>query len=115
MRELKFRAWNKKEKVMTSYFSLQEIMYEGDGYTYYTINNFILMQYTGLKDKNGKEIYEGDIMDGYEGRQVVKWSEDVGIGFGFIWEPVKEYSESITGFIDEYEVIGNIYENKELL
>lgn len=46
------------------------------------------------------------------------WGEDIGIGYGFCWRPCgsnRDYQESITGFIDEYEVIGNIYDNPELL
>ena len=75
-------------------------------------------QYTGLKDKNGKEIYEGDIVEWAGYKMEVFWGEDIGIGYGFCWRPCgdnKGYHESMTGFIDEYEVIGNIYDNPELL
>ncbi|HJJ14165.1 MAG TPA: YopX family protein [Clostridiaceae bacterium] len=75
-------------------------------------------QFTGLHDKNGKEIYEGDIVQWADFKMEVFWGEDVGIGYGFCWRNVKgknEYCESMTGFIDEYEVIGNIYNNPELL
>lgn len=82
------------------------------------------MQYTGLKDKNGKEIYEGDIVEthGYKKelggeaeiypiRSAVEfdtglWSEQGFIGSGFTWSH---------GYDDHREVIGNIYENPELL
>ena len=76
------------------------------------------MQYTGLKDKNGVEIYEGDIVKWGEFKMEIFWGEDIGIGYGFCWRNIRgngSYHESMTGFIDEYEVIGNIYENKELL
>ncbi len=75
-------------------------------------------QYTGLKDKNGKEIYEGDIVEWAGYKMEVFWGEDIGIGYGSCWRPCgdnKGYHESMTGFIDEYEVIGNIYDNPELL
>ena len=77
-----------------------------------------LMQYTGLHDKNGKEIYEGDIVEWAGYKMEVFWGEDIGIGYGFCWRPCgdnTDYHESMTGFIDEYEVIGNIYDNPELL
>lgn len=77
-----------------------------------------LMQSTGLKDKNGKEIFEGDIVD-YKGRKaVVKWH---GSYASFIYRFVDELKERVSEwhplFLAYYhfEVIGNIYENKELL
>ncbi len=77
-----------------------------------------LGQYTGLKDKNGKEIYEGDIVQWAGIKMEIFWGEDIGIGYGFCWRPCgdnSDYHESMTGFIDEYEVIGNIYDNPDLL
>ena len=74
-----------------------------------------LSQYTGLKDKNGVEIYEGDIVQWADIKMEIFWGEDIGCGYGFCWRPYGEeqfYHESMTGFVDEYEVIGNIYENK---
>lgn len=78
----------------------------------YDINQ--LMQYTGLKDKNGVEIYEGD---------VVKWNNNIQIGnstivfydgcFRLEDYPFSEYNKLETG--SRIEVIGNIYENPELI
>jgi len=80
----------------------------------------ILMQYTGLKDKNGKEIYEGDVVEwvwenGNIYREVVKWKEipteeTSCFGFEFSGDLISKY-----GGRDTVEIIGNIYENPELL
>ena len=83
------------------------------------VNNDIhLMQSTGLKDKNGKEIFEGDIVD-YKGREaVVKWH---GSYASFIYRFVDGLKERVSEWDPlflacyNFEVIGNIYENQELL
>ena len=83
------------------------------------VNNDIhLMQSTGLKDKNGKEIFEGDVVD-YKGRKaVVKWH---GSYASFIYIFVDELQERVSEwhplFLASYhfEIVGNIYENSELL
>lgn len=83
------------------------------------VNNDIhLMQSTGLKDKNGKEIFEGDIVD-YKGREaVVKWH---GSYASFIYRFVDGLKERVSEWDPlflacyNFEVIGNIYENPELL
>jgi hypothetical protein len=71
-------------------------------------------QYTGLHDKNGREIYEGDIVEIHHGYSipsgVVYWNEDIA-GFGVKNDLYHNYVELDT----VKEVIGNIYENKELL
>jgi uncharacterized phage protein (TIGR01671 family) len=81
-------------------------------------NDLNLMQSTGLRDKNGQEIFEGDIVN-YKGRKaVIKWH---GSYASFIYRFVDELQERVSEwhplFLAYYhfEVIGNIYENPELL
>lgn len=120
----KFRAWLKKEQKMDNEIDhiswLEDELYcIGDGITYMVLaEDLVLMQSTGLKDKNGKEIFEGDILD-YCGRKViVKWH---GSYASFIYRFVDELNKRSAEWYPLYlayyhfEVIGNIYENKELL
>ena len=78
-------------------------------------------QFTGLKDKNGKEVYEGDIVKEQRRRFkdkyfAVKWNNDIG---SYIFEPLDKSLTSYPcfniGTVKGLEVIGNIYENPELL
>lgn len=130
-REIKFRAWDKlnKEMVFLDYI-WNDHWYDKDGKA--TIDNcnsvmrekiynkqLILMQFTGLKDKNGKDIYEGDIVQGNVGDDAdfgkveVYWRSG---GFGVKNKFTEVDPDSIT-FVDleSCEVIGNIYENPNLL
>ena len=113
MREIKFRAWNTDNLRFAPNFNVI-IPTERDGKThrFEPADNVILMQYTGLKDKNGKEIYEGDIvvlLDLEHDEELlitsVKWSEQ---GLNFNVYPCHNPKEN-------WLVIGNIYENPELM
>ena len=121
MREIKFRAWDKKYNEMipdlicfykdggishNNHFNSDISPFRG---YMWDSRNLEVMQYTGLKDKNGKEIYEGDIVKGnyLKGIGVVEWNDK------FCKFDIS-HKMNITPS-DECEVIGNIYENPELL
>lgn len=112
-REIKFRAWDKIKKSMMYRFAISPdakvVGWNGFKEAWTRVENeddYILMQYTGLKDKNGVEIYEGDIV-------AMTLSKGSAVEFltGSYWfggKPLWEYH-------DLCEVIGNIYETPELL
>lgn len=123
MRKLKFRAWDKEKNIMVyedTYVCDMTITFGGRVFchdSYYGIrdSNFDLMQYTGLKDKQGKEIYEGDI---------VKHSIYQAGPFKVIYTPDNTGYDLTNGITSmhlgrlcepDLEVIGNIYENPELI
>lgn len=124
MREIKFRAWDAKIKKMfvpdhiDGYGILvtEERHEVGEGmFGTHPIeypNPYVLMQYTGCKDKNGKEIYEGDVLDTPDGKVKVIWWL---AGFYFKYLENKGRGEFVGVNPNEMEVIGNLYENKELL
>lgn len=100
MREFKFRAWDKEKKFMVVPFRLQNINFE-----FASNKNHIYMQYTGLKDKNGREMCEGDIVKHPAGGKFqVLWSN----------EDSRFHAEGLC-LTDIFEVVGNIYENPDLL
>jgi hypothetical protein len=106
MREIKFRAWT-GEKMRRCAVSI-----DGKATMDFGPSNAPLMQFTGLYDRNGKEIYEGDVCKGtvYEDLEV-RWGKD-----GWI---LRRRSEDLVplGAIQQQfiEVIGNIYENPEFM
>jgi len=151
MRETKFRAWDKTHKLMIHNHLVKELWLDDEGVliirirgwgnddgTHHDgyeldINSCELMQYTGLHDKNGKEIYEGDILQipGYPVESNPYGEPDLGVvtfmagAFGWTYldykgRPLGKFETFIswvgeTDILQEEQVIGNIYENEELL
>ncbi|ATV34654.1 YopX family protein [Fusobacterium pseudoperiodonticum] len=126
MREIKFRAWVKEKKAI---FEVILIDYVTKKVTYLLervghllsirdakFNDVELMQYTGLKDKNNKEIYEGDILFESFGERYYKVVFENG---GFRAEFKGDFDEHSFDLIDVVaqgcEIVGNIYENSELI
>lgn len=128
-REISFRAWHKKEKIIiiidavfftdNHYIGHTDNGYHGSG----SLDDIELLQCTGLKDKNGKLIFEGDIVKTLHGNFEVFWREKFASfairkpdkpseWIDLLHAPGKEYQ---VGNMESFEIIGNIYENPELL
>lgn len=111
-REIKFRAWDKKNLIIRAWNWLLDCFYTKQFYLFED-ENFVFMQYTGLKDKNGKEVYEGD---------VTQWKTKTGelIQREIYWINA-ECRFAIGEFLlteagaNNCEIIGNIYQSPELL
>lgn len=120
---LRFRAWLKKEQKMDNEIDhiswLEDELYcIGDGITYMVLaEDLVLMQSTGLKDKNGKEVFVGDIIKCTRGclHEVYIEKEYGGTYFGGM--PAVYLKDLREGYAwtEHEEIIGNIYENPELL
>jgi hypothetical protein len=108
MREIKFRCWDTEKQIM-SYDVVVGTIREGD------LVNFPLMQFTGLRDGNDKEIYEGDILQVVALKMEVVWAKEN--ARWYLYEVGEgEFSESLTQKkAGMYEIIGNIYENNNLI
>lgn len=130
---LKFRAWNKATKEMHEADDIVSLNFEEKQIcvktlffgqlSYYDFDDIVLMQSTGLKDKNGKEVFEGDIIT--NGIEIADIKNHQTLGFytalddreyflssGISVEDFEEYADE---FSQIAKIIGNIYENPELL
>ncbi|MTR26642.1 hypothetical protein GMC29_10055 [Streptococcus salivarius] len=128
----RYRAWDKNLKTMyevddimsidfgKSEISVKTLFFERTNY--YKFDDIVLMQSTGLKDENGKEIFEGDIVKVTDGDERTNFP-DGGIGTIcgldgiFMWYIDGQVHNGLFDISQEYyiEVVGNIYENPELL
>lgn len=135
-REIKFRAWNSKSKYMVSpeygnWISFDGVLYEEADRKYNTPHteiekskDLILMQFTGLKDKNGKDIYEGDILkfgypvNGADGEEdfldLIVVIDFHGAAFWFTGGGYTDCNWHFYNAVNR-EIIGNIYEHPHLL
>lgn len=127
MREIEFRAKRDKEYCKTQdwTYGVPFIAFDGDCIFKTDCSEWVVMpetvgQYTGLKDKNGTKIFEGDIIHTYHGNGKIVYSQQYAL-FGYIMiekdNTEKEYDYRFTDVVieDGIEVIGNIYDNPELL
>ena len=118
MRKIKFRAWHKEKKIMGEVLGIdilhKEIFFSNEDVNCYEHTDFKdieLIQYTGLKDMSEKEIYEGDILFESFGEEYFK----VVFEDGSFRVETEEYSLPLKEYAHICEVVGNIYENLELI
>lgn len=126
-RDIRFRAWDKKEQkilpvgelhfIMSGDWSLNSVGIKGLSKISLRsryLEQIELMQCTGLKDKNGKEIYEGDVCELRRNAERIRvqvlWKD----ACWWFWNE-DELTIEFAAFVNRAEVIGNIYENPELI
>lgn len=116
----KYRAWDKEFKEMVQVDALvfdEQIIkatYKNGNVVKEDIKNYVLMQSTGLRDKNGKEIFEGDILDSKDGflTGIVEFRTDLG---AFVCNLVEcNNFERLCNVANSRRIIGNIWEHPEL-
>lgn len=122
MREIKFRAWHKLAKKMYKAGVLSQdyvrIDHQPDNMgrtvTWLSTDDIELMQYTGLKDTKGQDIYEGDIVNYLDSNMTIAWSDILARP---ILQPytIEHHYDLNSGVAEECEIIGNIFVNAELV
>lgn len=106
-REIKFRAWDTLNGVMEQMHAIEYLARTETR----NQKRFILMQFTGLLDKNGKEVFEGDILQYGPWKEQIVWH---GSFWGLKWRNLSPYPLYLME-ATQWEIIGNIYENPDLL
>ena len=121
MREILFRGkrvdngeWVEGDSLIHSMFKKGDVCVGVvEGMEIHSVIPETVGQFTGLTDKNGKKIFEGDILKGMGGLYRVYFDTSLAC---FEWAKVNgNWEENFSGFADEYEIIGNIHDNPELL
>lgn len=126
-REIKFRAWDKEKKQMislrdfdTSYAEGAHLIFGCEAYDHCypddvkLLSEYELMQFTGLKDKNGKEIYEGDIVRCGNYQAEIIFNKNIA-SFRIQYTALSGNLANDVIYGHDWEVIGNVFENTELL
>lgn len=117
MCEIEFRAWDKVNKTYT-YVALGDLICGAcaeTGDKKLSGNEQIWEQYTGIKDKDGKMIYEGDIVSVYEGRYVGSIVQRPSGEWRIIWVSPQGTEDSLYSHRTTCKVVGNIHDTPELL
>lgn len=132
MREIKIKFWDSLMNAWaTDWLAINSgrLVADNEGKEFVDISDvdrFIPVQYTGLKDKNSKEIYEGDYIQNYGGLYVIEYNDgcfgyrqvafqESRVGEPWVWKKENGRFKSWHKYVGPWEIIGNIYENLELL
>lgn len=123
-REIKCRVYSKRSKAYIDYYTIGfstsgKLQYISDEHGAGPVfaGDYVVEQFTGFLDRNGKEIYEGDIVNNIEGvneTAVCVWDES-NAEFDFRCKDGKYTRDNVKSWLEMYEVIGNVHENGDLI